>query len=666
MGMLDDALDTADALLGDDPAAQKTQASPKPPLERGPALDVDDDGPAPAAAPQLENVLDQARVDFIHFGKQHADDGLRFAHPERDDRLGPQDQPEEELGRAMQYRAALQRETLLLHEHMRATRFALQEYEDSKGSLGAAAGMVMDAITGDAETDAPPQAAEIDLHTQDVSASGGYVNLAETKFEEVEKTGEDLHTWRADFEAFCKQCETYFIKKEGASGGKGIGGLLPEIPGVPQVIQDVQGYAFMAFDLYLGMYFACRRTFQTDIDAQVYDLSVTSLRENARPVFHIWFPEPPPQSGNGSGNAPSGSSPSNPVEEAIQDVKDKVDEVKQDIEDAKNDVLDFLGFEKQGPTCPGDGALDEIFRAFAGRDEIAGSKTLSQVFLESFAEIIGYDPPEFIHTVIEELTAANTELVKRVYRAVMMGRGSMPIDTAAMMRAGRETLADAIVDIAARLIPGLGFLNDGTEFLSMGSTKFGGDEIANLASRYLDQGLGDQLAKLAELSSGKLAPVLEDARMVAGRDGITMEPLLGRLPYVLALQFRNTFFPLIDLVLGAVFGAIEGPAGKALGAITGVIQDVKMAAKGLYDDAMGAYQDAMDMKDKAGKVMDNLSQTHDLTEVAKDPEGYAKGLLNTDEPGLPGSDGPEEAPPPAPFPGSDRLPKTKGLPLEEA
>ena len=666
MGLLDDAMDTADALLGDEEAAGKTVADPPATFVQDGWLDGQANTPQTAAAPQLENALDQARIDVIHFGRIFADDGLRFPHAECDDRLGEADLDETAIGRASQVRAALQRETLLVHEFMNATQIALTDYENSKGPMGAAMDMATDLITGDEETAAPPTAAELDLHKEEVSQSGGYANLEETKWIDLHTTGRDLHLFLEDYRAFGTKCETAFIKRDGASGGKGLAGLLPEIPGVPGVINDIQSYVFKAFDIYLGMFFACRATYEPEIVKQVSTFSVARLRAKARPLFDIWFPQPPVQNPTNPNNPPPGT-PSNPLDEAVQSVKDEVQKVEDKVDSVKEDVRDFLGFEDQGPSCPGDATLNAIFASMEENPSQAGAPTVAGRFLEAFTEILGVEPPDFIQTVIKELSSANLELVKRVYRAIMMGRASLPVDRAAMMRAGRETLSDKIVEIASRLIPGLDFINKDQNLLNAsGVGQFGGEEIGNIASRYLDQGLGDQLAKVAEFSSGELAPVLEEARTMAGQDGRTMEPLLGRLPYVLSLQFRNTFFPLIDLVLEAVFGAIKGPASQALGAVTGIVQDAKMAAQGVYNDAMDAKNEVEQKKKDAEKIIDNLSGNHDLMEVAADPEAYAKKMMDTSDPTAPSGPGDTPAPPPDPFPGSDRVPITKGLAITAA
>src|ERR1019366_4218427 len=84
----------------------------------------------------------------------------------------------------------------------------------------------------------------------------------------------------------------------------------------------------------------------------------------------------------------------------------------------------------------------------------------------------------------------------------------------------------------------------------------------------------------------------------AAQNAMTMEVYLGRLPYLRALLFRNTFFPMWDLLVNEVFGNIGGPlkqflnsSGAFFGGVKGPLDDVRDVAH-----RAKAVQDTLDQK----------------------------------------------------------------------
>lgn len=662
--MLDDALDIASDVFGDEESGSgKTKADPPPTFLRAEPLAEPEVGGA--TAPQLENALDQAPIDFIHFGRLHGDDGARFVHEALKDTAPEFELAEDALGRGAIFRAALERETLLLHQFATCSQKALKDYESSQGPIGELAGAAMDLLSSDAPADQPPDPAELDVHKEDIANSGGLANQDEIRWIDLHMAGRDLHQHRADYRQYCQDASRYYVKKDGGGGGGGLGGLIPDLPGVTDAVKTVQGIVFKAFDLYLGMFLLNRETFEPVIEDESYALSLRAIRERWRPIYGIWFPEPPPPA-NDDGDGPPKDE--NFFEEAMGDAEEAVDDAKSSVDDALDDARGFLGIEDDPPSCRGTAPLTKIFAALRGQPDedfpAQTSPTAASQHIAAFEEILGFEVPDFIQEIIAELTAANIDLLERVYDAILWTGAGQPITVPVMTKAGREALADKLVALAARFIPGLGILGSDDKLVGVsGFGDVGGKSLSNMASRYLDQGLGDQLAKVAELSSGELAPVLEEARQAAGDDGRAMELLLGRLPYVLTLQFRNTFFPLIDLVLDAVFGAIAGPAASAMSPVKSFLSGAYDRAKGVYDDAMGVYDDVMDAKEKAERVQEKLADGVSAGELLEDPEGFVDDLLSDDPTG---GGGEEEEGPPPPFPGSPRVVEGTALRIEPA
>ncbi|MEN8152039.1 MAG: hypothetical protein ABFS86_19645 [Planctomycetota bacterium] len=643
MGMLDDALDIADSLLGEDEASEKTEADPPPDYLRGDPFEEEESGGA-MATNEHENAMDVAPIEFIHFGHVHAATGADFVHGDLDDGLGAAELEEDEVGLATSFRAALQRETLLLDGFVKSTKATLTDYEESQGPLGELAGAAMDMITGD-DSPEPPNPAELDLHVTDIGHAGGRANLEEIKWIDLFRAGHDLHRYRADHALYCDNAKSHYIDQEGG-GGEGLGGLLPEMPGVSDGIKLVQGILFKAYDVYLAMYLLCREEFEPHIEEACYEFSMSAIRDHHRPVYPIWFPQPPAPDEGGEVEGGAG----NVVEEAIEEVNSAVDSAEQAVDDGVDDVKDFMGFEDEPPPAPGRAALDAIFSRLEGDPEGLTQPTAASIFTRAFRDSVGLDSlPEIIETVIARVTAANLGLLKRLLHSMITVRGQMPVDVSAVSQAGREELAETFFSLMGELIPGLGFLNEDQDLVSAGGTGYGGEEISNFGESGMDSLMGSQLGTIAELSSSKLAPILEAARTVAGEEGITMEPVLGRLPMLLTLQFRNTFFPLVDLACNTAFGALAGPMSSAMAPVRGFLT----GAKGSVSDA---YQDGREAYDTANAVKDGLADGVQAADVASDPEGFLDDLTG----GGDGGGGEDEEPPPDPFPGNDRIPEGTG------
>ncbi|MFN0058635.1 MAG: hypothetical protein ACKVX7_09290 [Planctomycetota bacterium] len=669
MGLVDSATSLAGELLGDAPAPAKTKADQPPEFQRGESLRPPQQGGA--AAPQLDNAHDQTPIDFIHFGRMHADDGAGFAGAEIDDLQAEATLGIDALSRSAMYRAALQRESLLLYEFIGSLQTILKQYKDSQGPLGGLAGAAMDFLSSDAPGDAPPDPAELDLHREDVGKAGAFTNKAEASFVELHTTGRDLHLYRADYRQFTSNCYQHYVEKKGDGGGPGgaLGNLMPDMGFVSDKIKLVSGILFKAFDIYLAMYLAAQKEYEATIEDASYQLSLSAIKGNWRPVYPTWYPQPPAPTQQASTKAKS--KPNNAVEKTVADANDKADEVAKSVNDTVADVRDFLGFEKAPPAANGLAPLDQIFaRLLPPSPKELARPSVEGIFIAAFKKVLDVPVPEIVITVIREITTANIELLRRVYKAVLYGRGSVTIDAATMARAGSDALVAKMFELAARLIPGLGFLGDGkSQLVSLpGMGQLTGKEAENFLSRYVKDALGGPLGKIAELSSAALAPILEEARKQGGANGSTMEPLLGHLPLVLTLQFRNTFFPLIDLVLSLAFGKTASPLNSALNPVKGFLGDLHGGAKGVYKDADQTYDDAMAKKKDVENHIDHaakqLSQV-DLVKVAKDPGAFADKLMNPDAvPGAGAEAGPP--PPPPPFPPASRVAKSRGLPVTAA
>jgi hypothetical protein len=99
-----------------------------------------------------------------------------------------------------------------------------------------------------------------------------------------------------------------------------------------------------------------------------------------------------------------------------------------------------------------------------------------------------------------------------------------------------------------------------------------------------------------ELTMGELVDKLEGARQQAvAANAIAMEVYLGMFPWLMALNFRNTFFPVWDLVMDNTFGKIDGPLGDAVKSAKSTMADIKKKV----DDGRETAMRLKKIKDRA-------------------------------------------------------------------
>lgn len=650
-------VDTAAGLLGGDDGAAGDKLTGTPEYTRGESLEPADGGDDVATAPQNVNALDQGPIEFVHFGRAHADVNTRFVHGDLEDGAHPLESDSED--RAIRFRAALERETLLLHGFANSFKEVLTEYEANQGGLGDLAGAAMDLLSGDEPSGpAKPTAADLDAHLADIATCGGMVNQAEIKYLDIHTAGVDLHQFRADYVAFAEEVHTQYALNEGgeAAGGGGLGGMLPEMPGVTGALKTGIDITFKAFDIYVAMFCNLQKTYESKIEDACYRQTIKAIREQFTPVYAVWFPQPEvaaDNTGQGDGST-NNANPNDPAAQAAQAVNEQIDKVEnaiQDVQDkageVRDDIRGFMGFEDDPEPTFGDDEFNEIFGLFAEKEEDGAPVSAARAFTTGFNEALGIDElPGVVNTVISEITTINVGVLKRVYKAIQLGGAGAVIDEASILKVGREEMSDSIVRLAAELI-GTDLTDPDRKLLSLSPIgDFGGEQVGNLASGLLDDALGAQLQHIIDLTMKDLGARLEAARKQASdENALTMEVFYGMLPWLLALQVRNTFFPFWDLLVKYVFGSLTGPINSMMSPINNVL-----------GTASDVVNDVKQVTDTVNNVTDKLAEGVDLIDAAKDPGAFADSLMGGDDPTGGGSD----APPPA-FPGSPRETKGSGV-----
>ncbi|NVN91641.1 MAG: hypothetical protein HXX11_13700 [Desulfuromonadales bacterium] len=593
-----------------------------------------------------QNTMDNGLpIDFIHFGRVHGDFSLNFHHNSlQDDKRadfggegdGIAGEKSAKNFKAMMFRAGVEREAILLSALIASAQAVIKECDDNKGALGE----VMDAVgslLGGGGGSKGPDPAEFDDILSDISQAGGAVNKTPITYKDIHKAGKDLRQYRCDYGAVVQKFTDKYMKP--SSGG------IP-LPPLPGVLQSIQGIAFKAFDVYAASFFCVREDVEGKIIEACHSMTIEAIEGRYTRVFPAWFFRwsdnvPPEKKKDASGNI---------VEEAVEKVNEEIDKVKSEVDEKKKSVQDFLGIDNDEHMA-GEKYLKEIFGAMAGGAEgkSNGEKPGQEKkeaggaagkIVAAFKAVVG-TLPGFIERVITEIASANLGMMEVIYRKILLDSGQAPIDEEFLNVAGREYLSRRMIDLLAKL-SGLGFLQEGSDsgLTLPGMGKVGGEQIKDKAAGILDSTVTSRIESIISIAMKELHGKLEGVRSEAAQSkSVTMELFLGRLPWFYTLMFRNTFFPLWDIIVEKVFGTIGGP----LGSITSPV-------KGILGDARSAIADA-------GKVADSLKEINaaKVMQATHDPMGAL---------GLGGGDTPQAAPP-AKFPGSPREAMAEGTPVTE-
>ena len=526
-------------------------------------------------------------IEFIHFGKIHGDSSKYYEHEELQDTKDDV----AKLGRALMFRNALEREALLLDGFISATKEVLQEYKDNRGLLGEV-GAAAEKLFGSGAAEPSPD--ELDAFKDKVSAAGGKINASDISYQKIHQAGIDLNQARADYLAFTKKLDDFYLKPP-SGGGAG----LTSLPGAAKAAAMVRKIIFKMFDIYVGMFLALRREFEDDIEEQSYQMTLKAITDKQAPVFPVWFPieeaaAPPAEEEKKEGGLLSG------VSDAIGSAKEKID-------DTKKDIKEFIEREADVP-APGDGCLDAafaaLFSAASGDDELKKkSKQAPDLIVQAFTDVlaIGTIPP-FLQGVMRELTSSSSQFLQAIYVHIMKQGAAKDVTEEMLMEVGRKYLIDKIMGIIISMTS-LDFLNSDAKAVNVQGMGVSGKDVTNKVSDTLNEEAGQHAEVILQLAVGQLAAKLNAVRADAEKNkSLTMEVFLGHTPHYLALMVRNTFFPIWDIIVEKVFGAIAGPLAGAASPIKSALGTAKDAAS-----------KAKDIADRANKVQDQLGKGVNLT-----------------------------------------------------
>ena len=595
LGAVSGAMDAASGLLGGNPG---TPLAPAPLVfYRGENLGLPLMNLAGAQAPEDRRPIDAgAVIEFIHIGHVHLDSSKNWAHPDkRDDNVATF--PAGAKLRAFQYRAALHREAILLATMMTGCQSVLEALEKSKGGLGEMIGAAADMLGAGSAGAAAPASGDLNAMMNLVRTAVTPLNTPNTTYAALHKAGVDLQQARCDYKAFQQRLLT-------PPANDPTGGLLGKMPllgpAIPPAVSDilnfVTGLAFKPMDVYQHFYVRIAIDLEQSIDKTVRRYTIDALNGPITPAFYLWYPAPQMP------DAATGDDAPEPTGIPFLDAaRRRFEQLKSDVEGFGRQVRDFIEPDPDQPPAPGDAYLQQAFQVVPPPMPAAGQlppppKELATLIVNGFKAGIGASSlPGFIETIITEISTINNEFLREVYKKLMERPAVQPISDMDMYAAGRKRMLDRLV---ALVMENVQFLQAAKDFgLNFQGTNIKpGEALLDKGMEALNQQVLARLNVALELTMGELTDKLESLRQQCeDADALAYEVYLGAFPWLLALNFRNTFMPVWQLIMDNTFGKISGPIGDVMSKA----RDAMNSAKSKVDDARTVAMRLQRIKDRA-------------------------------------------------------------------
>ncbi len=624
MGLLDDASKMLDSATGGKATAKadaKAEFVPGDTLSVPELDDAGDFGTSYEGQDDNPNPLDGGiPTEYIHFGFVHPGSGKKFAH----NSYNPANKQEPPEGHAIMFRDGVEREAITLFAFVSSTKHALKETTESRGALEEVGAMASN-LLGGGSSQSKPDPTQLDTFLSDIESAIATVNKPAILYPEIHAAGKKLHEVRANYVKFCENLNAFYIKPPEGSPLDAAAGAIANIPGVGNIMATVQRFAFKFLDLYLAAYLKMRETHEKSVELAAHGLTIEAIKanyENFNLTYPIWFKKAPPPEETAAGSNPDDNNLLADVNKKIDEAKQKVEDVKKDVEDKVNDVYDFLGMNNSPEATPGTPKLGEIFGKLKGAPETtpdaipSASACLIEGMDAAMKDIKGIPP--FVKKVMTKINDANIGLLEDLFGRMMAAGNSGAIDSQLMLQAGRHHLSQKIVtimgDLAGSVLPGGGnFSMNVPGGKTLDAQQFIAKLIEDKLIHYIDP--------IIKFAIGDLAGQMEASRKKAqDNKAQTMEVLLGRLPWLTALMFRNTFFPIWNLVIEKVFETVSPQIAKVVKEVNSIFDKAKDTA-----DKASDYQNRAEAVQKqAASGVSNVDDVNAIKDSASDESQAAK------------------------------------------
>ena len=595
-----------DALSGGSPTPARVGAGPRPQYYVGAAVDPQSGALRGRYAPHDEGVADgPAQIEFVHFGHTHTDtsDKLDHAEPIADDDPTAVPAGTRGSGRGVQFRAALHREALCVAGFVSECRRALEEYEASKGSLGATIEMAGSYLGGGAGGGGP-KPADLDTFGNAIQTAVAPILAGDVDYPKLHRAGLELHAARSRYSAYLDELITKPPGERSGGGSLGALGGLDAVGGAisgamgpaGDIVKIIQGIGFKTFDAWLGVYTRIAQALETHIAEASRELSIVNVRTAHRPIYDAWRDAAPRADGPADEGSDTGI---RPLDSAVDSANDASDAV-QDF---------FTGSPRRAQSSD---ALDRIFRGAAATARGPSSPpSLADLTVAAFQQSLGVGSlPGFLTTLLGEVMEICVGFLSETYAQLLTwdARRALPKDD--FCAGGRERLLERLVGIVVDKVDVLQDIRRmGVDIRGLPSVSAG--QLMDRGMSELNDKLGAKLDPVLRIMLGHAFDRLEAARQQVARDRAgTMEVYLGILPGLLALVFRGTFFPIWGLLVDNTFGRL------------GFLSSIVDAANG----AMRSASERVDgVQDKVDDVRDYGAKAAALEEASKTGEPIQLG-----------------------------------------
>ncbi|MBL8744184.1 MAG: hypothetical protein JNK04_23915 [Myxococcales bacterium] len=618
--------------------------------------------PANATGPATPSRTNRGKgIELIHFGRVHQDETRAFASSGTVDDmsvLSPGPLP----ARGVYFRAAAEREAVLLAGVARSISLSLQEREKKEGKLGDLMKIANDLVGGPGGTKQSAASADMSPFSTKVQAIWDTINKEEITYSALHQAGRDLHSVRANLTGYmAKELE----KKSGSGASEPDKGLLgdaltdlPMMGSIPlpgelgQVVGTFRKVGGKLFDVSIKMIWSLNLAMLPAIERAAHRITIESIRGGSLPIYPVWAI--PLEKEASKEEELDNLADFGPKDDVLKGDLDKLgaDKVNDAVRGAFGDanrainekamvpmaLVDFLSRDVK--KAPGHRFLDEAFQASTGAATLlGGSEKLGEVAQAAFYSALADEIPGFMEGFVADFIgyvfAVCVEFLRSTYRVLTSYPPKGVVDTEELVAAGSAHVLTHLVDFLTEKVgldkllqdldftvpklpanvPGLNW-PEGQRLTAAPIAAELKKLLVDKASPYLEPVVGHAMSGLAAR--------LNATREWAGGDVMTMEAHLAQLPSELALMFRDLFGPLWSFitdtcmeVVSDVIGKALGPAGGALG----VVGDALGKASGFIADAKQkateAQRFAKDVQDKAEKLIEEISSIH----VANDPQG---------------------------------------------
>lgn len=600
------------------------------------------------------NAINDSLTEFIHFSKVHGDSGNKFAHNKFD--------PAEAKvpnGHAVMMRDALEREAILMFAYISSCKVALIDTTKDRGAIEEVGALASNLLGGSNQT-AKPDPKQLDAFLKALTDEVDKFKGDSIEYKKIHDAGKKFHETRNEYRAFCKSLDDFYLKPPKSEGigaiGDAIGSAAANIPGVGKIIGVVQRIAMKMFDINLAAFLELRKSHERQIELGAHDLTIDAIKknyENFLPSFPVWFvkqltEDEKKQKAAADQAAKDADKLQNKAPAFMSDVVKPVDDAKETVDSTMNDIYDFAGGDGNPPEpTPGTDVLTKIFTQLKGGEKSETNEDAPPTATDSIitglnatlSDIGGV--PKFFRPIIQELTNANIGLLEDTFKRIMSKSLSGPIQPSQLLESGRHYLTQTITSMGTKWAMGLLGDNAPAPNVNVQGQKVGAEKSEDdyainaggkklsakqLLAKQMDDLLGKYTEPIIEYMVGDLAVQLEKSRKKAEDEKAqTMEVLLGRLPWLVSITFRNTFFPIFNLVAEEAFGKVAPPLKEVLAKVN---EGIKKGREGV--DKVEDYNRRVQLvKDAVSKLSDDMSDVNIGTDSGlRDVEKLRQDVIN--------------------------------------